>query len=1027
MRLPVDIRTHNSLKRWSGYLLVCTISIAIVVLAGWQFDYSTLRGWGQTLTYTNPLSAVCLFLLSMAFLPYFRKGINQHVPAFTSIHAGIVLFIGVVDLIGYATGMDAGLDLMLYRDKLMENGATPFRMTASTAFCFILVSLSIILLPIKPNSRYKPSHLLLVPILLVSVFCLMAYLYKGESFEGFLHFIPMALPTAASFCLLSLAILFLTPGEGFMKDITSQLRGSSTARLLLPAAIIVPALLGLVRIWGVRHGFFTYEFGVAFLTVATIVVFFLVIWYNTITLNRRDMATQAADRALRDSEEQVHAIFTNAPDAIVIIDRQGNIIRWNPESEHLFGWKSSEAVGNTLSDTLIAPEQREAHRRGLNRFLSNRAEDMIGRSIEILAVRKDQKPIDVAMSVSPVTLNGQQYFISFMRNISEKKRTESKLKTFNEELSSQVLEKTREMTDLFERLTDGFIAMDKDFRYIYINRRAARMIQRDPKELIGKNVWEVFPDAVNTATYNAFLQAMDTQEYVMNTDHFEPLEIWQENHIYPSPNGISVFIRDISKEKAAENSVTEANAMADKLIDSLPGVFYFYDEQGKFIKWNKQFEEVTGYSGAEIAGMHPLQFFAQKDHAYMISRIQSVFTNGEGDAESGFLTKSGQFIPYVFKATKINFQGKPCLLGTGIDVKERKKAEAALLASEQKYKLLFESNPMPMWMVKLPEYKLIDVNYTALRKYRYTKAEFLAMETSDLMTDDERARTGDIKINTEFRGEYHAGIWKHQNKQGKVIYADIVTHDIYYQNVPVRLVLSNDVTEQYLAKEQLEKSYESIRELTEYLQNIREEERLHISREIHDELGQQLTVLKMDVSWLNKKIDAADGPVKQKLTELLGLIDTTVKTVRRIASELRPTLLDDLGIQAAVEWHLEEFAKRSGIETSFDPPDGDIEVPDKAKIGLFRIFQESLTNVARHSGAKKVYVSLKESDNNVILTVRDNGYGFDEEKTRKKTLGLLGMKERSTVMGGDYSITSAPGEGTTVKVSVPISLEKEKA
>ncbi|RYY62239.1 MAG: PAS domain S-box protein [Chitinophagaceae bacterium] len=1025
MQLPVDIRINDTLKRWSGYFVALTAVIGVMILAGWQFDVTILRGWGQSIAHTNPLSAICLLLLCVAFFPYLKNGVNRHIPVLTGICASIVLLLALLALLGHISEMDAGLDLMLFNRKLANEGATAFRMTKSTALSFALIAVSLLLLPRQANNRYKISHLLLIPVLLISVFCLMAYLYKGESFSDFLRFIPMAMPTASSFCLVSMAVLFLTPGEGFMKDISSELTGSMTARILVPAAIIVPALLGFIRIWGWKEGFYSYEFGVAMLTVATIVIFFAIIWFNTISLNRRDMQKRLADQALVDSEEQVKAIFDNAPDAIVIIDRHGRIVRWNPESEHLFGVSSGEAVGNGLSDAIIAPEQREAHRKGLNRFLGNHSSELVGRSIEILATRKDQTSVDVSMSVSPLTLDDQQFFICFMRNITEKKRTEAKLKTFNEELSRQVREKTKEVTDIFERVTDGFIALDKDFRYIYVNKKAGEMIHHEPQSLIGRNVWDVFPDAVNTPTYDAFQQAMEQQEYVMNTDHFEPLNIWQENHIYPSPNGLSVFIRDISQQKAAENSVAEANTMADKLIDSLPGVFYFYDEQGRFIKWNKQFEEVTGYSAAEVANMHPLQFFAAKDHAYMISRIQDVFTNGEGDAEAPFVTKAGVQIPYFFKATKLNFQGKPCLLGTGLDMKERKKVEAALTASEQKYKLLFESNPMPMWMVKLPEYKLIDVNYTALRKYRYTKAEFLAMKTSDLMTDDEKART-DYKISTEFRGEYHAGIWKHKNKQGKVIYADIVTHDIYYQNVPVRLVLSNDVTEQHLAKEQLEKSYESIRELTEYLQNIREEERLHISREIHDELGQQLTVLKMDVSWLNKKIDVADGPVKQKLTELLGLIDTTVKTVRRIASELRPTLLDDLGIQAAMEWHLEEFAKRSGIETSFDPPDGEVEVPDNLKIGLFRIFQESLTNVARHSGATKVDVNLKEKDNHVILTVRDNGRGFDEEKTRKKTLGLLGMKERSSVMGGDYNISSVPGQGTTVQVMVPVPMEKEK-
>ena len=234
----------------------------------------------------------------------------------------------------------------------------------------------------------------------------------------------------------------------------------------------------------------------------------------------------------------------------------------------------------------------------------------------------------------------------------------------------------------------------------------------------------------------------------------------------------------------------------------------------------------------------------------------------------------------------------------------------------------------------------------------------------------------------------------------------ILSRMIYnYKGNQRRLVLANNVTEKHIAEEKLKESYEAIRTLTGHLQNVREEERLHISREIHDELGQLLTVLKMDVSWLNKKIEPENKVAKEKLSEILSMVDTTVKSVRRIASELRPSLLDDLGLYAAMEWHLEEFERRSGIIKELVIPETELLLPDALKIGIFRIFQESLTNVARHSGAKNVNVSLLQKDNQLILTIRDNGIGFEEEPmTTKKTLGLLGMKERSMMMGGQYNI-----------------------
>ena len=200
----------------------------------------------------------------------------------------------------------------------------------------------------------------------------------------------------------------------------------------------------------------------------------------------------------------------------------------------------------------------------------------------------------------------------------------------------------------------------------------------------------------------------------------------------------------------------------------------------------------------------------------------------------------------------IDYEGGPCLLGNGIDITERKKAETELRASEQKYKLLFESNPLPMWMLSLPDYKFIDVNNVALWQYGYTKEEFLNLSILDLRPEEdiEKFESG---TSTAFRGVHHAGIWRHKRKNGTIIYVDIVTHDIYYKGQQRRLVLANNITEKHIAEEKLKESYEAIRTLTGYLQNVREEERLHIAREIHDELGQLLTVLKMDVSWLNKK------------------------------------------------------------------------------------------------------------------------------------------------------------------------------
>jgi PAS domain S-box-containing protein len=341
--------------------------------------------------------------------------------------------------------------------------------------------------------------------------------------------------------------------------------------------------------------------------------------------------------------------------------------------------------------------------------------------------------------------------------------------------------------------------------------------------------------------------------------------------------------------------------------------------------------------------------------------------------------------------------------------------------SADKYKLLFANNPLPMWMLSLPDYKFLDVNHATLSQYGYSKEEFLQLGILDLRPEEEAERFTST-LNTNIRGVHYAGIWKHKKKDGNIIFVDIVTHDFINDGRATRLVLANDITEKYKADEKLKESFKAIRELTEHLQNIREQERAHMAREIHDELGQLLTVLKMDVSWLNKRVSTTEPAIREKFTELLDMLDTTVKTVRRITSELRPTLLDDLGLVAAIEWHLEEFEKRSGISKEFKSSVTEVTIHDSMKIGLFRILQESLTNVARHSQAEKVNVGLDKNNGHIILKITDNGKGFDTTRNTKKTLGLLGMKERTEMMGGEYHIISKPGEGTVVEVKVPVPI-----
>lgn len=239
--------------------------------------------------------------------------------------------------------------------------------------------------------------------------------------------------------------------------------------------------------------------------------------------------------------------------------------------------------------------------------------------------------------------------------------------------------------------------------------------------------------------------------------------------------------------------------------------------------------------------------------------------------------------------------------------------------------------------------------------------------------------------------------------------------------------IGEDVTERKLSEERFRAAYEQSRALSTRLQSVREEERIRIAREIHDVLGQALTGLKMDVWWLIKKFSAEGGaPNKQTLLEkfesMSELINSTIGSVRKLATELRPGVLDDLGLVAAIEWQAREFQARTGINCRLRLPEEDLVLRADESTAVFRIFQEILTNVARHADARNVEVAMREEDGILVLEVADDGRGIAENKiSGAGSLGILGMRERAVLFGGEVRIRIGKRKGTVVTVRIPLS------
>jgi two-component system, NarL family, sensor histidine kinase UhpB len=233
--------------------------------------------------------------------------------------------------------------------------------------------------------------------------------------------------------------------------------------------------------------------------------------------------------------------------------------------------------------------------------------------------------------------------------------------------------------------------------------------------------------------------------------------------------------------------------------------------------------------------------------------------------------------------------------------------------------------------------------------------------------------------------------------------------------------ISRDITRRKKLESDLRKSRGQLRSLSAHLHSVREEERARLSRELHDELGQDLAALRLGLDWLEGQLLAGQGSLAAKVSALRELTDTTIATMARIAIELRPIILDDLGLAVAAEWLVERVAKQAGLDSTLRFGLGVEPASHEIGITVFRILQEALTNVVRHAGASRVSVALSEIEGNIVLEVEDDGRGFASSARGRRipALGLLGMKERAVAVGGDVAIDSAAGRGTRVVLRVP--------
>ncbi|OPY75390.1 MAG: Oxygen sensor histidine kinase NreB [Syntrophorhabdus sp. PtaU1.Bin058] len=619
--------------------------------------------------------------------------------------------------------------------------------------------------------------------------------------------------------------------------------------------------------------------------------------------------------------------------------------------------------------------------------------------------------------------------IVYTEDITDKKLMEDALK-----------ESEQKYRSIFENTIEGVFQSTVDGHFLTVNPAFARMHGYESPDEMVKAVTDIekqlYADPVRR---DEFTHILYEHGVITNFEHQQLKKnggkIWvriNAREIKDDENNILYYegtAEDITERKNAEEALRESEEHFRQLTEqSLMAVGIIQD--GVFKYFNRKFEEISGYSADEIKGWKPFEFshtFYPDDMNFVINQIkkkQAGYQDVVPHYYFRIIHKNGNIRWIEVYSKTVAYKNRPADMLTLIDITERKNTEKALRESEERYKTITEKTISGIYLIQ--DGLLRYVNPTFCNIYGYTRDELVdKLSPLDLVVKEEKEFLDD-KIRQRLSGEKESDQFsiRIRRKDGEVRFLEVFSSYALYAGKPAVLGTCVDMTEARRANEAIKRSQKELRSLTAYLQNVREEERMRIAREIHDELGQSLTGIKIDISWLKKKLgDIVEptDPIQTKIDSILALTESTIATTRELSLSLRPGILDDLGLAVAIKWQLKRFQEKVGIICMLQSDVAEITIPADYSTVLFRISQECLTNVSRHANATKVKITLTGEGKNLVLEIEDNGKGITKEQIKNPlSLGILGMRERIMGLKGRFSINGEPGKGTKVRVELPM-------
>jgi len=738
-------------------------------------------------------------------------------------------------------------------------------------------------------------------------------------------------------------------------------------------------------------------------------------------------ALAAANEAERD---RLLAVLDSVPDAVLSVDAAQRIVLFNPAAERLLGCTAAMALGSEMS-RFIPDESRTRHASAFEGYIHGHA----GRPArplhrEVVALRADGSRVAVEASVSATPAStgaGPRLYSVVLRDLSQRKAVQDEVRRIQERYRSVV-----------EQSPDA-IWLAEGGRIVLANRAAVSLVGgASVGDLIGRRIEEFVPTMAAAPDAGDVFEAvvMGVTEHRLRRIDGQPRDVEMSTAQVPDHGRMSlqVVMRDIGERKRLERLATERERLLGRVVriaQTVPGVI---------LEWVRQPDGRTAlpFASAMFESLFGMPAAAMADDA------TPVFDAIHADDRAGFMASLEQSAA-AMSACRHEWRHMHPLLGERwlecramprreadglliwnafvMDVTERKEAEQAI--AEHRARLLDAER-----MARFGHFSL------DLGSGGWTLSESLCLLLGRAPAGVLSYQEGLVLVHPEDR----AGLVAHVRRD--VLEARLPLDHIYRmlradngqarwmhglgalqndaQGQPLRVLGTvQDVTESRLATERLKQSQEELRRLSASLNTAREEERRHFSRELHDELGQRLQAIKLELSSM-LATNPDDVALAERVRALLRSVDVTVAATRRIAADLRPAMLDDLGLGAAIEWLAHDWAARARLDIHLDIEPLDDVLTGAAATAVYRIVQEGLTNVTRHARAHSVLIGMRRHGTEVVVAVEDDGFGLAPGDTDKRSShGLVGIRERARLLGGGATISSAPGGGCRLEVRLP--------